>query len=305
MGAHILATSIVTGAVLYLSRHYLSIRREWSHDLQQYVEFFRFSGLTAVSVLLFASLYNVDIILIRYFLDSSETGYYKAALTSAEFIWFIPYAVQTLFVHSTSEYWSQGQTEKIDHMLSKATKYGLLLTCLMSVGLASLGGPFLRTYFGTEFDQALIPLIILLPGAVGFALARPIYAAGYARGKMKPVILATIVPAIINFVLNLLLIPRYEMVGAATATSVGYLSLLLFHLRYSHSLGVNPLSEINIYKIVTVTGVTGIVLFYSTQIIDNDILSLVTVPVLGTILFGILAVGMRIVTIQEIKSITS
>jgi O-antigen/teichoic acid export membrane protein len=63
---------------------------------------------------------------------------------------------------------------------------------------------------GEDFERAALPLVILLPGTVGFAVAKPIYAVGQAKGDVRTLIIATLPPAIINIILNVTLIPRLE-----------------------------------------------------------------------------------------------
>lgn len=305
MIGHIVGTGAAAVVALYFSRSYFdleTVTRAW-HFGRQFDELVRFSFFSAIVILLFTSLYHIDVIMMRYFTDSATTGYYKAALVTAEFIWFVPYALQMLFIHSTSEHWSKNNLEKITTMTSQATRFGFLFTGLLAVGLASLGAPFLRVYFGPGFDQALIPLLILIPGAVGFALARPIYATNYAEGSMRPVIFATGVPAALNFVLNLLLIPQFGMVGAAVATTVGYGSMLVFHLQCSYSLGIHPTRDLRIGQVTGTVAITGIAVITISRSIDSDIIGLVVVPIVGGVVFLISVVATGAVSKRELKTI--
>lgn len=59
------------------------------------------------------SLYHVDIIMLQTLAGNTQVGNYKAALVLAEFLWFVPITLQTVYVHSTSELWSQGRVERI------------------------------------------------------------------------------------------------------------------------------------------------------------------------------------------------
>jgi len=51
---------------------------------------------------------------------------------------------------------------------SRATKYTLVTTTLIIVGLATLADDFIPLYFGADFAVAVTPMILLLPGVLGF-----------------------------------------------------------------------------------------------------------------------------------------
>jgi len=53
----------------------------------------------------------------------------------------------------------------------------------MAVGLAALADIAVPIYFGAEAEPAITPLLLLLPGALGFAIARPILAV--SQGKER------------------------------------------------------------------------------------------------------------------------
>jgi len=142
-----------------------------------------FNSMSIALIFLMMSLYHIDIIMLNRFQSDSAVGNYKAALTIAEFLWFVPMAIQTVFVHSTSELWSQNRYQQISELVSRTTRYTFLLTAVMAVGLAALADIAVPIYFGAEAEPAITPLLLLLPGALGFAIARPILAV--SQGKER------------------------------------------------------------------------------------------------------------------------
>ncbi|MEM4779989.1 MAG: oligosaccharide flippase family protein [Halalkalicoccus sp.] len=250
-------------------------------------ELLSFNNLSIVYIFLLTSLYHVDILMLQAFTTEAQVGYYKAALVLAEFLWLAPKAVQSVMIQSASEMWHRDQIERITSLASKATRYTLLLTALMAVGIAVLAAEFVPRYYGAEFEPTITPLLLLLPGTVGFAVARPILSVSHARGDMRVMILATGAAAVMNLLLNLALIPRYGIEGAAVATSLGYISLPMFHLWGARAIGYNPMGDIRPIPIsITVAG-TGIALLGLTLGIDALIatpLATVGVPLVGTTL---------------------
>ncbi|MEA5386548.1 oligosaccharide flippase family protein [Haloarculaceae archaeon H-GB11] len=249
------------------------------------------------------SLYHADVLMLKLLVGSTKTGNYKAALKLAEFLWFVPIAIQTVFVHSTSELWSNERHDQISELATRATRYTFLITMVMVVGIASLADIAVPMYFGPEAVPAITPLLLLLPGSLGLALARPILAIGQGKGDLKFPTLATAGAASINFALNLLLIPRYGMHGAAVATSIGYSSMFGFHLWSARRIGFDPLTDARIGRTVLTALLAAGPIFYLPSVIGNDLVTLVVVPVVGGTLYLVAAFITRALGVVELLDV--
>ncbi|POG55523.1 lipopolysaccharide biosynthesis protein [Haloferax marisrubri] len=269
----------------------LSIFSKLSEDISR-EKLLSFSFQSVAFALLTESLYHVDILLLQSLSGSSSTGYYKAALVVAEFLWFAPVSIQTVFLHATSQLWNDGKVDKINSIAGRVTRYTLLLSLLLAIGLASLSHEFITLYYGPSFSESVSPLMLLLPGTIGFAVARPIFAIGQGKGELRLILIATAAAAIINVVLNILLIPKFGMNGAAIATSIGYGSMLAFHSVAARYLGFNPLSDLRLGRILLTCGVSAPMIFVIPNYIASDILSLLITPLVGALIF----IGMTIIS---------
>lgn len=267
-------------------------------------ELLSFNGLNIVLVLLLLSLFHVDVVMMRLLTDGGRTGQYKAALAIAEYLWFVPLSLQTLLLHSTSNLWAERQFERITDLASRITRYVWLLVSLMGIGLFVLADEAIPLYFGAEFSGTVAPLIVLLPGTLGFALARPLYAINQGSGRLRVPILATGTAAGINVVLNAVLIPTFGMIGAAAATSVGYASMFVFHVGCAHYLGYRPLDDIRLPALVGTLVVAAPVIYLVDALIVNDYLSLLVVPIVGGVFYTAVAVALGAVTVSELRSVT-
>ena len=240
-----------------------------------------FNSFNIVLVLLTTSLYHVDILMLRTLIGSEQTGYYRAALSLAEYLWLVPISLQALLLHSTSALWSEQAYDRINDLSARITRYTILFTGLLAIGIAALADPFVPLYFGEDFAPAILPILWLLPGTIGFAAARPIMAMSQAHGDLKPLVIATGAAALINLVLNAALIPPYGMVGAAVATSIGYGSMFAFHAVTARYIGYDPLSDLRVGRIAATTAVTAVVVFLLATLIQAPVVALVVVPATG------------------------
>ncbi|QLG49796.1 oligosaccharide flippase family protein [Natrinema halophilum] len=248
-------------------------------------EMLTFNSLSIALIFLLMSLYHVDILMLQAWVGGDEVGYYKAALEFAEFLWFVPIVFQTVFVHSTAELWSNGKTEQISLLAAKTTRYTFLLTAVMSIGIASLASEVIPAYWRYGMEP-VGPLLLLLPGSLGFALARPILAISQGNGELRYPIAATGVAAVVNLLLNLILIPRYGMQGAAVATSIGYTSMVVLHVWSARKIGFDPLADARVGRITLASLITAVPIFG----LASAITSVITVPYVGTLPVSILVV---------------
>ncbi len=287
LAGHLVASLLVTVAGLALVHRRISLSCVFSRPPNRFPrrKMLTFNSLNIALVFLLMSLYHIDIVMLQRFSESSAVGNYRAALTLAEFLWFVPLAIQTVFVHSTSELWSQNRHREISKLASRTTRYTFLLTAVMAVGLAALADVAVPIYFGEEAVPAIEPLLLLLPGALGFALARPILAVSQGNGALRYPILATGSAAVINVVLNVALIPRYGMHGAAVATSVGYGSMFVFHCWTARLVGFDPLADARLGRVALATAFAAVPIVALSTAIANPWVALALVPPIGFVVF--------------------
>lgn len=266
-------------------------------------ELVKFSIGNVILMSLVASLYHIDLLLLNPISGSEQTGYYKGALIIVEFLWFAPIAVQTVMIQSASELWDSGQISEINQLSSRLTRYVLLFTGLLSIGLASLVQDLVPLYLGSSFTPSVLPILILIPGALGFATARPIYSIGQAKGNYRPIIVATAGAAILNVFLNLILIPRHGMIGAATATSISYGIMFFCHLASARVIGFNPLQDLRPVRLLTTIAISGILISILSGLILSPYLSLLIIPPIGLVIFLIMSLLTGALDKSEMESI--
>lgn len=305
IGRIISLSLVISVATVYLIRilDFRSIVHHHRHLPRKKLISFNF--LTIILAFLIVSLYQFDIILLRLLAGDTQTGYYKAALVVAQMMWLFPKTLQALLLHSSSNYWSKENYEKLNTVASLASRFVLILTGLMAAGLIVLADDFIPLYFGSDFVAAVTPMLLLLPGVVGFALARPMIAIGQGSGKLRLLIYATGGVAVINIILNLLLIPLYGAEGAAIATSIGYGLMPIFHILVSREIGFDPISDLRLFSITFAILVSTIAMYSINQYISSSYLSLLTIPIVGTLVYTVLIFRTKSVSKQEVEIITN
>ncbi|WP_440764702.1 oligosaccharide flippase family protein [Natronorubrum sp. DTA7] len=299
---HVIASITISLIGLLILSTQLSLQTifQWTYTELPVRELVSFNMMSILLILLTSSLYHVDILFLRILTDSQQTGYYKSALFTVEILWIIPIAMQSILVQSTSRISSQNREDDISTLASQVVRYALIVTLIMSIGLAFLAEDFITVYFGSEFVVAVTALILLLPGTLGFAIARPIFAIGQGKGTIHLLVLATGAAAVLNVLLNCILIPIYGITGAAIATSIGYGSMLGLHILTARRIGFDPIEDIRLIPVGASACISGIVIYYLSWTITDGILSLILIPPIGAIIYFMLLIKFGAVSANEV-----
>ena len=297
------AIVVVLGSLWYMRRR-IDVSRLFSAPEVPTRKLLSFNGLNIVTVVLMVSLFHVDVMLLRVMKDGATTGYYKAALTLAEYIWIVPKALESLMIHSASRMWSRDRESRIQSLSASLTRYVFLSTSLLAIGILALADSFVPLYFGADFTASVTPLVLLMPGAVGFALARPLYGINKASGRLVPVIAALSFSAAFNAGANYVLIPIYGLIGAAVTTSVSYGLMFGLQVACARYLGYAPLTNVRPLRLVATVGLAGPIIYLIDLAVRSDLLSLIVVPPAGFLVFAGAAIGTGTVDVEEILEFT-
>nr|WP_303647328.1 polysaccharide biosynthesis C-terminal domain-containing protein [Haloarchaeobius sp. FL176] len=248
-----------------------------------------FNNLSVALIVLLTSLYHVDVILLRFYSGEAVTAYYRVSLLFAEFLWFVPLALQTVLLQSTSRLFERERYAQIKAISARITRYTVLLTALLAIGIAGLSPIVVPLLYSQEFTTSLLPLFILLPGAFGFAVARPILAIGQSSGRLNSLVVAAGVAAVLNLVLNVALIPRFGAVGAALATSTAYGSMLALHIWSARRIGFDPFADIRPVRTGVTVLVSAVPILWLSTVVTPDLLAVAVVPPMGLLIYTTVA----------------
>lgn len=178
-----------------------------------------------VSSLAFLVYFRIDTVLVSLMKGDVETGLYNAAYN---FI-FPPLALAPLlFVNALFPSLSsaRSQTELRDLYRRGHASLGLYALAVTVLVLATHRTVYLGIY-GSEFEDSVRVLFILLPAAVLSIFSNLNYYVLVAANRERSLVLITLAGAVANVGLNLLLIPPLGAEGAATATVITEAGVLL------------------------------------------------------------------------------
>ena len=120
--------------------------------------------------------------------------------------------------------------EKDYSQIRKVSKYYMMLSCVLAIGMMLLAPEILMVMGGKSYLEAIY---VIPPVAMG-CVAQFIYTlfVNVEQFKKKTVgmAFASVAAALLNYILNAIFIPKFGYIAAAYTTLVGYLFLLAIHM---------------------------------------------------------------------------
>jgi O-antigen/teichoic acid export membrane protein len=168
-----------------------------------------------------------DRYMIGYFMQTKDVGIYAAAYTLTGMISLFLTPFQTVLLPAVSKSYDEGDMAKTQNYLKYSLKYLLMLTIPATFGLSVLASPLLNIFTTEEFasGNVIIPLVSF--GLLLFGFYRIGLFVFYLVKKTSWVLKLLVISTALNIGLNLLLIPRIGIVGAAVATLIAYAVLAI------------------------------------------------------------------------------
>jgi len=190
--------------------------------------------------------YKADIFFINFFLNPVLTGVYVVAVSLAEKIWIVTSSISLVINPKLTEI-SDDENEHT-HLTILTAKWVFYLTLFIVIFLGISIKYIVSFLYGAEYSQVVLPFILLLPGICLGAMSKIISNSFASLGKPEINLYMGIVILVINITLNILLIPRFGLIGGAIATSVSYTTVTickLFILKQLQDIKIHNIFIIN------------------------------------------------------------
>lgn len=186
--------------------------------------------------LLFASLVielytMVGITILTVISVPESVGYYTNSMSIIRIVRTLVTAVCAVFLPRLSLYYSNGNLEAFENLIKKGLGVLFYLTLPAAIGLCMVSDDAVLILFGDSFINASISVRILSLSIVTIALSNFIgYQIFITIGKEKLMVYSTIIGAVVNIVLNIILVIQFDYIGVAIASAVSELLVTIYQI---------------------------------------------------------------------------
>jgi O-antigen/teichoic acid export membrane protein len=220
--------------------------------------------VSSAMALIFA---DMDMFMIGIFRNTAEVGVYNVVYPLAQLLLVALSGFKFLFMPVLSELHSQGEQNRMKRTYEVVTKWIALATFPLFIVTILFPVTLISITFGVKYASGAVALAVLATGFFSHVLAGFNGATLTSIGRTRQIMYANTATAAINIILNLMLIPRYGVLGAAIATAVAYLTLNVILSYQLHKLsGIHPFSMSLVRPLAAGIGITafcygGVVIF--------------------------------------------
>lgn len=175
-----------------------------------------------------------DRFLIITFLDAEALGVYSVGYNLAMYVAnMITFSLSYAVVPNYVKIFEQEGKKATEEFLKKCMHYLLIGVIPICVGYYAVSGDLIVTFASHKYASAAIFSPIILLGTLLLGLNNVLNAGLYINKKSVAILSIMLSAVFINIILNVLLIPRYGVNGAAIATLLSCLAASLLTVYYS------------------------------------------------------------------------
>jgi len=197
--------------------------RQWKVDFQYGKSLLSESWPLIMSSFVVFVYMEIDIVMLKYMIDNSSVGHYAIAVRLTN-IWHM------IGIVICSSLFPAVLNAKSRDIHTYQSRFLQLLRLLVVISIVVVVGVFLLSdwiiplLFGTEYLPSVLPLKWLIWSVIFVNLGLAAQQWFIAENLQHLLLMRTSAGAFINLVLNIILIPKYGIVGAAIATLAAQVS---------------------------------------------------------------------------------
>lgn len=200
---------------------------------------------------------HLDTVMLGFIATDKDVGYYNAAVKIKGILVSIVTSLGAVLLPRASYYIEHGLTKKFDYMSKKAINFVFLIACPVMAYFIIFATEGINFLSGSTYTNSIMPMRIIMPTILfigltnifGIQILVPLE-------REKLVLYSEIAGAIVNIIINAVLIPYYASVGAAIGTFIAeFVVFLVQYIAVKHEMG-DVLRDIH-YKRILVAIMVG------------------------------------------------
>ena len=166
--------------------------------------------------------YRLDQLILKGFVNSIAVGNYSVAVYTTELLWRIPNAAAYVLFPRSAMSDKEESKYLVRAVVRHITFITLVSSVLSAIGLAAAAWFIFPLVFSKNITHVLPALILLLPGTIAFAISKIFTSNLAGRGKPQYATMSSTISLVATVALDIILIKRYGIIGAAVAATIAY-----------------------------------------------------------------------------------
>lgn len=203
------------------------------------------------SVIMITIYYNFDHIMLGFMKNMEVVGWYEVAYKIILLIICIQSLINQSIFPALSRLWSSKQIEKLKKFVNTGMSYMFLLSLIIIIFSLCIGRYIITLIYGPGFQNSII--IFMLLAFTAFLVYNETITAPLllASNKQSQYLVGVGVGAIVNLILNALLIPKFSYYGAAVATIIAEIFVFSFLFYFSLKIVKIDFKKVWLYNLIS------------------------------------------------------
>lgn len=206
------------------------VRREIGRGRRAY-DFRKWIGVSLPLLAAYACdliIQNADVLVVSQYMTPTDVAVYFAAAKTMALIMFVHFAVGSALAARFSALNARGDADGLKTFVSDAANWTFWPSLAGAAIILALGRPLL-SLFGPDFAAGYPVMFILVLGFLFRAAMGPAETLLTMLGQQRISAVLMAATAFLNIVLNLVLVPRFGLVGAASASAMSLVASALMN----------------------------------------------------------------------------
>lgn len=228
---------------------YIGIKPIGGYDLKRHLKtvavFFAMACATTIYT-------HLDTVMLGFMTTDADVGYYNAAVRIKTIMVSIVTSLGTVLLPRASYYVQHGLIDDFRKITSKAINFVILLASPLMLYFMLFAREGVLFLSGSAYEGSVIPMQIIMPtllligitNILGIQILVPM-------GKEKIVLYSEIAGAVVDVIINAILIPRYASAGAALGTLVAEFVVLIVQYYALRNEVTTAFRKIHYFRIVS------------------------------------------------------
>lgn len=165
--------------------------------------------------------------------NKAEVGFYEQAQKIVKLLLTVVTSLGTVMVPRMASTFAKGDMKQVKKYLLNSFSFTFLLAFPIMIGCLLVSKEFVPIFFGAGYDKVIILICVILPIILFIGMSNILGTQFLLPTKrQKEFTVSVVCGAIINFILNLILIYKFNSIGASIATVAAELIVTLVQVYY-------------------------------------------------------------------------
>ena len=212
-------------SIWYVSRLFPTV---FTREIQpQWVgaELLAYSASVMLAGVAYNTLMFVDRLFVASFRTSAETGIYQAASQLSILFGILLGAFHGMFRPMVADIYARGDKRRLAELYRVCSKWTLYSSVPVFLVILYAPGYLIELVYGRAYERAATPLLILSVGQIFMVVTAGSHTMLVMTGRQRTFVSISFATLVLALFLNLVLVPRFGLDGAATAAAVSNLFL--------------------------------------------------------------------------------